>query len=40
MAGRMKGLFLILALISLILTAFSPIRGESTGLSKVVFFVD
>jgi uncharacterized membrane protein YtjA (UPF0391 family) len=40
MLGRMKGLFLIFALISLILTAFSPVHGESAGLSKVVFYVN
>jgi len=40
MVRRMKGLLLTFALISLILTAFSPVHGESAGLSKVVFLVD
>ena len=40
MAGGMKGLLLALALISLVVTAFSPIPVESSGLAKVVFFVN
>jgi hypothetical protein len=39
MVRRMKGLFLTLGLISLLLTAFSLVKGESPGLSKVVFIV-
>jgi hypothetical protein len=39
MVRRMRGLFLTLGLISLLLTAFSLVKGESPGLSKVVFVV-
>ena len=39
MVRRMRGLFLTFALIFLILTAFSLVKGESPGLSKVVFLV-
>jgi len=39
MGRRMKGLFLIFGLISLLLTAFSLAQGESPGPSKIVFFV-
>jgi hypothetical protein len=39
MVKRMKGLFLTLGLISLLLITLSLVKGESPGLSKVVFAV-
>jgi hypothetical protein len=40
MVGGMKGFFLILASIPLLLSALSPVHGEPAGLSKVVFYVN
>jgi len=40
MVGRMKGLLLIFALISLLLTLLTPVHGEPAALSKIVFFVN
>jgi len=39
MVRKMRGLFLTLGLISLLLTGFSLVKGESPGLAKVVFVV-